>query len=355
MKKIVFNGSGLIGKEIYGVQRVTLEILKELDKIIEDGQAEVIIPSDGFCYEEFNHIKVKNLKLFSRITKIKKMLWDLFIFPFTAKKDGALTADFMLGLPIIPLDVVMIHDCIPELFLQNSVSVKNKISRFLYMFRVLINVHFCKQILTVSECSKKDIVKIYKINEKKIEVIPLGWQHFNDVDFDENVLDKYNLISGEYFFSLGSRYEHKNFKWIVDAAVNNENYKFVITGTNELSKSDAYLNHNAPKNLIFTGYLSDEEVKTLMKCCKAFIQPSLYEGFGIPPMEAMSVGAKCVISKTGSLPEIYEDSVWYIDPNDYTKNNLDDIMKKKIKPNSYILKKYDWKMTAEKIKEILLD
>ncbi len=355
MKKIVINGSGLIGTEIYGVQRVTLEILKELDEIVEEGQVEVIVPSDGFYYKKFKNIQVKKVDIFSKMTKIKKMLWDLFVFPIVAKKECSLTVDFMLGLPIVPLDVVMIHDCISELFVQNSVTLKSKISRLLYMFRVFVNVYFCKKVLTVSECSKKDIIKIYGVNGKKIDVIPLGWQHFNNIAFDDDVLDEFNLVPGKYFFSLGSRYKHKNFRWIISAAWNNDDYKFVITGTSSLNKSDAYLNKKIPNNLVFTGYLSDEKVKTLMKYCKAFIQPSLYEGFGIPPMEAMSVGARCIISKTGSLPEIYKDSVWYIDPNDYDKNNLDVIMNEKIRPNKFVLKKYDWKITAKKIKEILLN
>ena len=355
MKKLVFNGSGLLCQEVYGVQRVTLEILKELDKIVDKGQVEVIVPCEGIYYKQFENIHIKNKNIFSKLTKRKKLLWDFLIFPFSVKKGDSLTMDFMLGLSLVPSDVVMIYDCIPELFPENAVSLKSKIARLIYVFRVLINVHFSKMVFTISECSKRDIIKIYRGKEEKIKTIPLGWQHFDNIDYDDNVLDKYGLIPGEYFFALGSRYKHKNFKWIVNAALNNKRYKFVITGTNTLNKSDAYLNKIMSNNIIFTGYLSDREVKTLMKYCKAFIQPSLYEGFGMPPMEAMSVGARCIVSKTGALPEIYQDSVWYIDPNDYDKNNLDVIMSEKIRPNNFVLKKYDWKITAGKIKEILLD
>ena len=68
-------------------------------------------------------------------------------------------------------------------------------------------------------------------------------------------------------------------------------------------------------NVIYLGFVSDEEMKTLMANCKAFIHPALYEGFGITPMEAMSVGAELIISNAACLPEIYGKSAHYIDPH----------------------------------------
>ena len=67
-------------------------------------------------------------------------------------------------------------------------------------------------------------------------------------------------------------------------------------------------------NVKLLGYVSDGQVKWLMQNCKAFIFPSYYEGFGIPPLEALSVGAKIVVGNAASLPEIYKKSAYYIDP-----------------------------------------
>jgi glycosyltransferase involved in cell wall biosynthesis len=155
-------------------------------------------------------------------------------------------------------------------------------------------------------------------------------------------------VAGKYFFALGSRSYHKNFKWIVEAAKQNPQYRFVVSGTNSLSTSDTALDTKLD-NLIYAGYLSDEQVKALMTHCKAFLQPSLYEGFGIPPLEAMSTGARCIVSNTTSLPEIYGDSVWYIDPLDYQDINIDKIMSGKIEDNYEVRNKYSWRRSACKL------
>ena len=84
-----------------------------------------------------------------------------------------------------------------------------------------------------------------------------------------------------------------------------------------------------------------------MKKCKAFIHPSLYEGFGLPPLEAMSVGARCIVSNVSSLPEIYGRSVWYIDPYNYNEINLGKIMMEEIEDNTVVLNKYSWNKSAE--------
>lgn len=107
-------------------------------------------------------------------------------------------------------------------------------------------------------------------------------------------------------------------------------YFFVVTGAKQVV-TDTSFEGDIPENMVFTGYLSDEEIKALMRHCKASIQPSFYEGFGIPPMEAMSVGADCIVSNASSLPEVYKNSVWYIDPHDYDSIDLDKIMAQKKK------------------------
>ena len=99
----------------------------------------------------------------------------------------------------------------------------------------------------------------------------------------------------------------------------------------EIESKKTRLNLDPQYFFVVTGALSDEEIKALMRHCKASIQPSFYEGFGIPPMEAMSVGADCIVSNASSLPEVYKNSVWYIDPHDYDSIDLDKIMAQKKK------------------------
>ena len=101
--------------------------------------------------------------------------------------------------------------------------------------------------------------------------------------------------------------KHINYAWVIKAAIKNPQYYFVVTGTDAYSSEIENLKEKNPDNLIYTGYISDGEIKALYQKCKALIQPSLYEGFGIPPLEALCVGGKAIVSNVSSLPEIYGD------------------------------------------------
>ena len=137
------------------------------------------------------------------------------------------------------------------------------------------------------------------------------------------------------------------------AARQNPKYTFVVSGSNLLSTSDSKLNDEKPNNLIFTGYLSDGEIKALMAGCKVFIQPSLYEGAGMPPMEAMSTGARCIVSNRTSLPELYGNSVWYIDPEKYEGIDIDGIMSGEIADNKEVLDRFSWAKSARRMYSLL--
>ena len=200
--------------------------------------------------------------------------------------------------------------------------------------------------MTVSESAKNDILKFYKIENSKIVIIPNAWQHFSRIKEDDSILNRFNLKDKGYYFSLGSRSPNKNIEWIMSAAKLNPNDIFVVSGSDSVFKSYNDVSKEELHNVIFTGFLSDGEIKSLMKHAKAFIQPSKYEGFGIPPMEAMSTGTKCIVSNVSSLPEIYGKSVWYIDPYKYESINLDEITKDKIEDNSVVLNKFSWKKSA---------
>jgi glycosyltransferase involved in cell wall biosynthesis len=328
------------------------EILAELDKIISPGIVQVVVPADGKRNLPYKNIEVVRSNKIKN-TKISTKLWNNIGFPNYVKKNHGYAVDLTLTLPVMSCDIVAIHDCITELFPQNANTFINKVGRRAYIRKVKKISKKCRCIITVSESAKDDIVSMYNFDSDRVHIIPNGWQHFDRVIPEESVLDRYGLNDKEYFFSLGSRFYHKNFKWVLQAAKKNPRYTFVVSGSNRLNTSDSELDMEKPDNLIFTGYLSDGQVKALMKHCKAFIQPSLYEGFGIPPMEAMSTGADCIVSNASSLPEVYGESVWYIDPYDYENMNLDEIMSGEKKSNQLVLDKYSWKDSAEKLKEVL--
>ena len=190
-------------------------------------------------------------------------------------------------------------------------------------------------------------------------LVPCAWQHFKRIREDESVLERFGLISRdrgqirEYFFTLGSVLPHKNLKWIAEAAKQNPDRLFVVTGSLELSDYIGSTGLLELENVTVTGYLTDGQVKALMKHAAACIHPSLSEGFGIPPLEALSAGSRILLSDAGCLPEIYGGSAVYFDPRIYRPIRMEELMRREAGPAEDVLKKYSWKRSAVRLKKIL--
>lgn len=346
MRKIVFIGRWMDSKEISGIHRYTIELLKSLDKIVADGEVELLIPSCESCNYSFKHIKVIQLghtlplpgKLRERVTCY--LFKNLYFYAYV-RRHRAISVDTLLQFPLFGCDVIAIYDCrvnrFPEYYSFSS--------QWRRIHRVLLRhqqqaVKHCKMIITDSKSAANDIHEYYG-EAKPIEVNYCGWQHFMDVQEDERVLEKLNLKKGNYFFSLGSRFPHKNIKWVSNAARLYPQYTFVLSGAKRGGGDFSFEGDSAP-NMVFAGRLCDAEVKSLMRHCKAFIQPSLYEGFGIPPLEAMSVGADCIVSDIPVFREIYGNSVWYMNPVDYDHIDLNAIMAQPKDSNDTVLEAFSW-------------
>ncbi|MDR0322996.1 MAG: glycosyltransferase family 4 protein, partial [Treponema sp.] len=209
-----------------------------------------------------------------------------------------------------------------------------------------------KQIVTVSHFSKDQITQTYRINPDRITVIYNGWDHFLNVKPDYFIFSKFPVLQPPFYFSLGSLSKRKNIKWIVEYAKKNPDSIFVISGISLSTVKVDELLSTIPKNIMLLGYLEDSCVKALMEKCKAFILPSYYEGFGITPLEALSCGTKIIVAKAASLPEIYGNAAYYIDPFD-TNIDLDELLKQTVEPPDETLKKYSYDKSAEQVHSII--
>ena len=187
---------------------------------------------------------------------------------------------------------------------------------------------------------KDRIENYYKKSVKNpIIVIYNSANHMIFIDSKKPNID----LPEKFYFSLGSMNPNKNFEAIVNLAKNNPNDFFIISGKSH--KSFNKTNLETLQNLIFTGYLMDEEIKYLYEKCEAFLFPSIYEGFGIPPLEAITCGCKCVIcNDIPVLKEVYAGMTHFID-----FNKIENIGSFKQIDNSDNLKKYNWKASGEKI------
>lgn len=342
--KFVINGK-FLSQNITGVQRYAREILAELDKIVDDKiDIEIAVPPN--CSDIPKYKKIKAVK----VGKMKGNIWEQLSLPLYVIKSNAICVNLCNMSPILTPHVVVVHD------ISFKVNRKFFSPQFLmwYNFVFSITMKKTKVIITDSKFSIQEIVKYYKIPQQNISLIYCSWQHFENIEYDNNTLKKYALKSGEYYFSMSSMAPNKNFKWIAENAHKNPDVTYVVSGSVNKHVFPKIFDFDVPKNMRFLGYVSDEEAKTLMRDCKAFLFPTFYEGFGIPPLEALSTGAKAVVSDASCMREIYGDSVYYVDP--YNPDvNLDELLSRPTSGAEKVLNKYSWKKSAERLYQLLCD
>nr|WP_281363499.1 glycosyltransferase family 1 protein [Paenibacillus lemnae] len=149
-----------------------------------------------------------------------------------------------------------------------------------------------------------------------MHVIPHGREHVLAAAADPTVLDKYGLDK-PFVLAVSSMSPNKNFGSIVKAIqhLNRTDVDFVIAGgTNpKLFKEQGEL----PESVKYLGYVEDGELRSLYEHAACFVFPSFYEGFGFPPLEAMTCGCPVVASRTASIPEVCGDAAMYCDPHDW--------------------------------------
>jgi glycosyltransferase involved in cell wall biosynthesis len=172
------------------------------------------------------------------------------------------------------------------------------------------------QIITVSEFSKREIIKCVGIKAEKISVVYNGVESFwFHVKMDERPHPK------KYFLYVGNVKPHKNLCALLqafDLLKNNIDHDVVIVGQKHgFITQDKKIDHIAQKmmdRVHFTGYLSDSLLNQWVAHAEALVFPSLYEGFGLPPLEAMACGCPVLCSNAASLPEVCGDAALYFDP-----------------------------------------
>ncbi|MDF9298573.1 glycosyltransferase family 4 protein [Geobacillus stearothermophilus] len=309
MKKIIINGRFLT-QPITGVQRFALELVRGLDELIERrticSNVDLVIMTPR---NTINDIDLKNIKVIP-IGRLKGHLWEQLELPFYSR--GGLLVNLCNTGPLLKRkQIVTIHDA--AIYSKPEGFTKIFIYWYKFLFKIL-SIIACR-IVTVSEFSKNELVHYCKVKQNKIRVISEGWEHIQRADADLDVFQKYNINPKKYILAVSSLNPNKNFQGIVKAieSLGNIGADIVIAGgTNP--KIFSASNDSLPNTVRYIGYVTDEELKALYEKAAGFIYPSFYEGFGLPPLEAMACGCPVIVSNVASLPEVCGDAALYVDP-----------------------------------------
>jgi len=291
---------------------------------------------------------------------------------------------FFRSLPLLSKlpTIVSIHDVMPLLFPQNyPVGIKGRINNFLQK----IALNRCSYVITDSECSKKDIIKFLKIEKDKIAVIPLAAGEEFGILKDTQLIHikrKYNLPD-HFLLYVGDANWVKNLPFLIQgfkeliSIPKFQNYKLVLVGgvflknvenidhpeLASLKQANRLIKENGLEKLIVRpGQLNTQELIAFYNLATVYIQPSFYEGFGLTVLEAMSCGAPVLCSNTASLPEVGGRAAIYFDPKSLDRfvKILSEVLENKSlqyklsKLGLEQSKKFSWKQTAEKTKEVYI-
>ena len=300
--------NGLKTVEIFGMSKYQSEIHSRLDNV------------------KLNRIEYPDV---SKVTGVNRIV-EYFAYPFIVKKkvikDNVKHVTrqdlaFLLDLVDLKKTIVTCHDIIPIAYYHT----RNPIWKFNAK-----GLKKAEKIITVSEFSKKDISKYIKYPEEKIEIIPPAVDHnLYYQNRNKAVLKKYRIEETEkVVLYVGAEEPRKNIQFLINSLSKLKNripqVKLLKVGMpNYIGVREKLLKHieslNLQKDVIFTGYVSESELAEIYNAVDLFVFPSLYEGFGMPPLEAMACGTPVITSNTSSLPEVVGDAAIVVDPYDANK------------------------------------
>ena len=173
-----------------------------------------------------------------------------------------------------------------------------------------------QSIVTVSEFSKRELIRYCHVPEDKITVVYLGKEHLFSQEADARVFAKHGFGTKPFLLAVSSLSPSKNFAGLVRALtkLGETHFDVVIAGGTNPAVFSRHTDP-LPRSVKYLGYVSEGELRALYEGATGFVHPAFYEGFGLPPLEAMACGCPVIASNAASLPEVCGDAALYCDPH----------------------------------------
>lgn len=311
-KNIVINGR-FFDRRMTGVDRFAYEVIAAINDLIAANDLDIqglnfkiLLPPNVKPEREFSHIPMET------VGSRNSQLWEQLDLPRVIPNAGILLNLCNTGPALVRRQVVVIHDATPV----RMPKTFNRAFRLWYRVLMPLLGRVSQKILTISEFSMKEIVSAYAVPPAKISVVVEGGEHILRSPLDKSAIERFGLSHRPYILAVSSMAAHKNFHLVLEAVSRLENPSFDIViagGANPRIFGEAGMINS--ESIKWLGYISDSELRTLYESAMCFVFPSLYEGFGIPPLEAMNCGCPVLASRAASIPEVCGDAALYFDPH----------------------------------------
>ncbi len=302
--KIFINGRFLT-QPVTGVQRYAIELSKRLKECSNDITFRFLAPNN-ILHRDL--AETLGAEVCGRLTG---HAWEQLELPLFAR--GGFLVNLCNTAPVSKTrQVVTIHDAavyaVPQAYSRSF--------RTLYKTLLPTLSRTAQSIMTVSEFSKRELIRYCGVPEDKVTVVYSGREHIFAHAADTEVFSKHGFGNRPFLLAVSSLSPNKNFMGIVRALehLRNPDFDVVIAG----GVNPAVFSQRAdflPKSVKHLGYVSEGELRALYEGATGFVHPAFYEGFGLPPLEAMACGCPVIVSNAASLPEVCGDAALYCDPH----------------------------------------
>jgi glycosyltransferase involved in cell wall biosynthesis len=309
---LAINGR-FLGQRISGVQRYARELIQALDRVLLHTQG---YPFSSVTVWAPPNVSADMLPAGLQVLKVKQVgrlrghLWEQAELPYVAR--NAVLVSLTNSAPMLhPRQLVTIHDAAIVKYPDDFKWSYRVWYRGLYAGLRRTSARF----ISVSSFAASEVARHFKVAAERITVIPNAAEHFARLTPDGSILSHLGLPDRGYVLAVGGRSQRKNLSVIEQAFAGLDRRPILVIAAGGTSRAFATSNAAPASNRVFLDHVSDAAIKALYQSAICLVFPSRYEGFGLPPLEAMVCGCPVIASHAASMPEICGDAALLCDPD----------------------------------------